>query len=177
MKLALVGLPGAGKSTVGRGLARELRLPFSDADQVIEARVGTSIRTFFEQHGEAAFRELEQAVIAELCGGAAFVLSTGGGAVLRPGTRDRLRLLDHVVYLHATPEQLHARLRRDRSRPLLQVDDPRLKLQQLYQERDPLYRQVAHTVLGSDGVKVRDQVEAIARQLRSLPGCGGGGAP
>lgn len=169
MKIALVGLPGAGKSTVGRGIARELRLPFFDADLVIEARAGKTIRAFFDQHGEAAFRDLEQAVIAELCAGDAMVLSTGGGAVLRPANRNNLRQLDHVVYLHATPEQLQARLRRDRSRPLLQVDDPLAKLQQLYGERDALYRDIAHAVLPSDGVKAHDQIEAVLRHLRQLP--------
>ncbi|MGQ9724753.1 MAG: shikimate kinase [Tepidimonas sp.] len=161
----LIGLPGAGKTTVGRQLARRLQLPFVDSDQVIEGRIGCTIRAFFEREGEAAFRDLEQAVIDELTRGDPCVLSTGGGAVLRPDNRRHLRERGRVFYLRSTPDELIRRLRHDRTRPLLQVADPVQRLRELYAARDPLYRETAHHVIETSRPSVATLVNLILMQL------------
>lgn len=143
----MVGLPGSGKSTIGRQLAYHLGLEFLDTDHVIEQRLGCSVLTYFEREGEAAFRLLESAVVRELCDLTSVVLATGGGAVLKAENRQALRRAGRVVYLHSAPENLFRRLRHDRTRPLLQVEDPMQRLQMLYRDRDPLYREVAHEVI------------------------------
>lgn len=164
--IALVGMPGSGKSTVGAGLARRLRCPFVDADQVLEERLGCSIREFFAQQGEAAFRDAEAQVLDELSQGShAFVLATGGGAVLRQETRQRLHERMVVVYLRAAPEQLLRRVRHDTRRPLLQVADPLKQLRKLHAERDPLYRECAHFVLDTHGLSQAFMVNRIVMQL------------
>lgn len=147
LSLALVGMPGCGKSTVGRQLARQLGLHFVDSDHEIEARIGMPIRDYFAAHGEEAFRDIEADVVEQLAGQPGTVLATGGGAVLRPSNRDALHSRMHVFYLRATPEDLHRRLRHDTQRPLLQVADPLRRLRELYRERDPLYRRCAHFVV------------------------------
>ncbi len=159
-----MGLPGSGKSTVGRQLARRLQLPFLDSDQVIEQRLGCSIRDYFEREGEARFRDLEETVIEELSRGGG-VLSTGGGAVLRPANRRHLRERCQVVYLKSSPEELYRRLRHDRQRPLLQVADPLRKLRELYTARDPLYRETAHYVIETGRPSVATLVNMIVMQL------------
>ncbi|WP_342618817.1 shikimate kinase [Rhodoferax sp. GW822-FHT02A01] len=169
--ISLVGLPGSGKTTVGRQLARRLQLPFVDSDQEIEVRIGCSIREFFEREGEARFRDIEQEVLDTLTQGANKVLSTGGGAVLRPENRQHLRERGQVVYLKSTPEELFRRLRHDSNRPLLQVADPMHKLKTLYTERDPLYREVAHFVLETGRPSVSTLVNMIVMQLE-LSGAG-----
>ncbi len=147
-KICLVGLPGSGKSTLGRQLARRLGVAFLDSDHVIEERIGCSIRTFFEREGEARFRDLEQATLDELTAGTApAVLSTGGGAVLRAANRQCLHRRGQVLYLHTPPDDIYRRLRHDTTRPLLQVADPLGRLRELYAERDPLYRETAHFVI------------------------------
>ncbi|MEW6694599.1 MAG: shikimate kinase [Pseudomonadota bacterium] len=161
----LIGLPGTGKTTVGRQLARRLQLPFVDADQVIEARTGCTIREFFEREGEAAFRDLEEAVIDELTQGPPCVLSTGGGAVLRPANRRHLRERGRVFYLRSSPEELARRLRHDRTRPLLQVADPVQRLRELYAQRDPLYRETAHYTIETGRPSVATLVNMIVMQL------------
>lgn len=164
--IVLVGLPGAGKSSVGRQLARRLAVDFIDSDTVIEQRIGEPIRTFFEREGEARFRDIEQQVIAELCQpGAAGVLATGGGAVLREANRRVLREHATVIYLRSSPEELHRRLRHDTQRPLLQVRDPRARLQQLYRERDPLYVETAHFAIETGRPTVPTLVGMILMQL------------
>lgn len=163
--LVLVGMPGSGKSTVGRSLARRLHLPFHDSDHLIEQRIGCSIREFFAREGEPAFRDLEQQVIAELMQTGSCVLATGGGAVLREANRAALHAGGHVIYLRATPEELWRRLRRDTQRPLLQVADPLDKLRQLHAERDPLYRQVAHYTIDTGRPSVPTLVNMILMQL------------
>jgi shikimate kinase len=163
--LSLVGMPGSGKSTVGRQLSRRLRLPFFDSDHVIEQRLGCSIRDYFAQHGEAAFRDVEEQVLSELAQGAASVLATGGGAVLRQPNRQRLRDAGQVVYLRSTPEELFRRLRHDRQRPLLQVADPLGRLRELYAERDPLYREAAHFAVETGRPSVPTLVNMIVMQL------------
>jgi shikimate kinase len=163
--IALVGLPGSGKSTVGRQLARRLQLPFLDSDHAIEERLGCSIRDYFEREGEDSFRDVEEAVIDELTSLANGVLSTGGGSVLRPANRQHLRERGHVVYLRSSPDELFRRLRHDVNRPLLQVADPLGRLRDLYTERDPLYRETAHFVIETGRPSVSTLVNMIVMQL------------
>ena len=163
--MALVGLPGSGKSTVGRQLARRLGLSFADSDHVIEQRIGCSIRSFFDREGEAAFRDIEQVVIDELMRSGQGVVATGGGSVLRAVNRDCLRANAKVIYLRSTPEEVHRRTRHDQSRPLLQVDDPMARIRSLHAERDPLYRETAHFVIETGRPSVPTLVNMILMQL------------
>lgn len=165
MILTLVGMPGSGKSTVGRQLSRRLGLPFIDTDHQIEQRIGCSIREFFEQQGEAAFRDLEESVVDELTQLPEAVLATGGGAVLRASNRQRLRDRTKVVYLRSTPEDIFRRVRHDSSRPLLQVKDPMARLRELFAERDPLYRETAHFVIETGRPSVPTLVNMVVMQL------------
>jgi shikimate kinase len=163
--IALVGLPGGGKTTVGRQLARRLGADFVDSDAVIEERLGEPIRSFFEREGEAAFRDIEQTVIDALARRAAGVLATGGGAVLREANRRVLREHATVVYLRSSPEELARRLRHDTKRPLLQVGNPQARLRELYEARDPLYRATAHFVVETGRPSVPTLVNMILMQL------------
>ncbi len=164
--VALIGLPGSGKSTVGRYLARRLDLPFTDSDTVIEQRIGCSIREYFEREGEGGFRDAEESAIADLtCGKHSGVLSTGGGTVLRQNNRDRLRSSGYVIYLCSSPEEVFKRLRNDRNRPLLQVGDPLQRLRDLFAVRDPLYRETAHFVVKTGWPSVATLVNMIVIQL------------
>jgi shikimate kinase len=164
--LFLVGLMGAGKTTLGRQLARRLDKPFVDADHELEARLGVPIPTIFEVEGEVGFRDREEAVIGELCRRSGIVLATGGGAVTREGSRSCLRENGTVLYLHAAPETLWQRLRNTRHRPMLHAADPRERLVELYQLRDPLYREIADHVIESD----RETVIRFVRWLDAEPG-------
>lgn len=143
----LVGLMGAGKTTIGRQLARRLGWAFFDSDQEIEARTGVKIPLVFEIEGEAGFRAREAQTIAELTKKKKIVMATGGGAILNPDNRQCLRETGWVVYLDVLPALLYERTRYDRNRPLLQVDDPLKRLEALHAQRDPLYREVAHLVV------------------------------
>jgi shikimate kinase len=163
--IALVGLPGSGKSTIGRQLARRLTLSFFDSDLVIESRLGCSIREFFEREGEDRFRDIEESTIDELTLDPASVLSTGGGAVLRENNRLRLRQRCRVVYLRSSPEEVFRRLRHDRNRPLLQVADPLQRLRDLFSARDALYRETAHFVIDTGRPSVATLVNMIVMQL------------
>ena len=163
--IACVGLPGSGKSTIGRQLAKRLDVKFIDSDQVIEQRIGCSIREFFEREGEPAFRDLEEGVINELTLGCACILSTGGGAILRPINRQYLHHRTQVVYLHSAPEEVFRRLRNDQNRPLLQVSDPLVRLKELYLARDGLYRETAHFVVETGRPSVSTLVNIILMQL------------
>lgn len=165
MLLALIGLPGSGKSTVGRHLAKRLHVPFLDSDHVIEQRLGCSIRAFFDREGEERFRDFEETVIDELTALPSGVLSTGGGAVLRQQNRRRLHERGTVVYLNSGPEDIYKRLRHDTQRPLLQVADPLDKLRDLYAVRDPLYREVAHFTVDTGRPSVATLVNMIVMQL------------
>lgn len=158
-------MPGSGKSTVGRQLSRRLRLPFFDSDHLIEERLGCTIKDFFAREGEAAFRDVEEQVIRDAMQGAASVLATGGGAVLRESNRRQLREGGKVIYLRSTPEELYRRLRHDRVRPLLQVADPLAKLRAMYAERDPLYREAAHFVIETGRPSIPTLVNMIVMQL------------
>jgi shikimate kinase len=160
--LFLVGMMGAGKTTLGRQLARRLSKRFVDADHELEARLGVPIPTIFEIEGETGFRDREEAMIDELSQLANIVLATGGGAVMRAQSRARLKANGTVLYLHAEPETLWQRLRSSRNRPMLRTGgDPRNRLVELYQLRDPLYREVADHVIDSD----RDAVMRFVRWL------------
>lgn len=165
MLVVLIGLPGSGKSTVGRQLARRLSAPFFDTDHLLESRLGCSIREFFESHGETEFREREQDALAESLKHESGVISTGGGIVLRAANRASLSAVPCVVYLRASPDDIFRRLRHDTSRPLLQVSDPLRKLKDLYAERDPLYREVAGFVIETGRPSVAALVNMISMQL------------
>jgi len=175
--IILIGLPGSGKSSVGRLLARRLQLPFIDSDQVLEQRLGCTIREFFEREGEERFRDWEQAVLDELTQGAPCVLSTGGGAVLRPANREHLRQRGRVFYLCTRAAELYRRVRHDHGRPLLQVADPLQKLQQLYAERDPLCRATAHHVVETGRSPVARLVNGIVAQIKQAASAQGRPAP
>lgn len=148
--LILIGLMGAGKTTLGRYIAQMLDRPFYDSDHEICTASGVPIPLIFEMEGEQGFRNRESAMLKKLTEMTNIVLSTGGGAVLREENRRNMRRNGTVVYLHASPEVLLERTRYDNSRPLLQVKDPLAKLQELYNTRDPLYRNTAHIVIESD---------------------------
>lgn len=164
--IALVGMPGCGKSTVGRQLARQLGMRFVDSDAAIEQRLGEPIRSFFERAGEPAFREIETEVLTELLTREGeLVLATGGGAVLRDPNREALHAHATVLYLRSTPEELFRRLRHDTQRPLLQVRDPMAKLRELYAQRDPLYRRCSHYVLETGRPSVHGLVNMALMQL------------
>jgi shikimate kinase len=158
----LVGLMGAGKTTVGKLLAKQLDKTFIDADHEIEVRTGVKIPVIFEIEGEAGFRKREELVIEELVKRHDIVLGTGGGAVLSPRNRELLAMHGTVVYLRGTPEHLYERTRHDRNRPLLQTSDPLAKLRELYKQRDPLYREIADLVMDTG----RQNVSGFVRLLR-----------
>ena len=162
--LFLVGLPGAGKSTLGRQLARRLHKRFVDADAELEQRLGVSIPTIFEIEGEDGFRDREEVTIAELTLLTGIVLSTGGGAVLRAANRVRLKENGTVIYLHAEPSTLWARIRHSRNRPLLRTTDPMGRLAELYAQRDALYRETADHVVESE----RGEVMRLARMFDAV---------
>ncbi len=163
--LFLVGLMGAGKTTIGRLLARRLKRPFYDSDHEVELRCGVEIAVIFDIEGEAGFRVRESQVIADLSALDGIVLATGGGAVLDPENRRRLAARGTVVYLHALPADLYHRLRDDRRRPLLATPDPRLRLEQLYAQRDPLYREVADCVMDTARQRASTLVGEILERL------------
>lgn len=164
----LVGLMGAGKSTVGRLLARRLGKRFIDTDHEIEKRNGVTIPVIFEIEGEDGFRRREHEVLADLSGEQDQVLSTGGGIILRPENREILQQNGFVVYLSARPELLAERTRHDKSRPLLNVADPLARLRELYTVRDPLYREVAHAEVETGRGAPQQVVQAIVAALTKV---------
>lgn len=163
--ISLVGMPGGGKSTVGRQLAKRLDWRFIDTDAVIEKRIGQPIRSFFEQQGEDAFRDVESTVIDECTQSTRAILATGGGSVLREANRALLRERTHVVYLRSSAEELFRRLRHDTQRPLLQVQDPQARLRELFAQRDPLYRETAHYIVETGRPSVQSLVNMVLMQL------------
>jgi shikimate kinase len=161
----LVGLMGAGKTTVGKLLAKSLGKSFYDSDQEIERRTGVNIPLIFELEGEAGFRKREVQAIAELSILQDIILATGGGAVLLPENRQMLAGHGTVIYLRASVDELCHRTRGDRNRPLLQTENPRDRLQTLYTQRDPLYLEVADMVIDTGGQPVGAIVSQIENSL------------
>ena len=161
----LIGLMGAGKTSVGRFIAGQLNKRFYDCDHEIERRTGVRIPEIFEIEGEAGFRTREIAVLRELTAMDNIVLATGGGAVLSKENRRLLNENGTVVYLCATPEALWHRTRHDRNRPLLQNPDPRATLDALFRQRDPLYRETAHLVIDTGKQSVKALGQALEKQL------------
>ena len=161
----LVGMMGAGKTSVGRVLAKRLQKSFYDSDQVIEDRTGVKIPVIFEIEGEAGFRVRESAVIDELTALRDIVLATGGGAVLSERNRERLKTTGTVVYLRASVRDLLNRTRHDKNRPLLQGVDPRARLTELYEKRDPLYREVAYLIVDTGNQSLTSLVNRLCQLL------------
>ena len=166
--LFLTGPMGAGKSTIGRQLSKQLRMAFHDSDHEIEHRTGVDIPLIFELEGEAGFRKRESVVIDDLTRLPDIILATGGGAILDPLNRRHLRERGRVVYLHASIDQQLKRTARDRNRPLLQTGNPRARLEELMAVRDPLYREIADIIIDTDGMRVREVVREIIRQLKTV---------
>ena len=157
---------GAGKTTIGRQLANELSLEFFDSDHEIEARTGVTIPHIFDIEGESGFRKREKSVIDELTQKKGIVLATGGGAVLDPENRQNLRTRGTAIYLYANIETLLKRTAKDRNRPLLQTEDPRSKLESLFDIRDPLYRETADIIVDTDKENIRSSVQEILQALK-----------
>ena len=163
----LVGPMGAGKTSVGKQLAKALQRNFFDSDKEIEDRTGVNIPTIFDIEGEKGFRVRESQVIDDLTQQDRIVLATGGGAVLAVQNQKVLQSRGIVFYLYASIDQLYQRTHRDRNRPLLQTDNPKQKITELLEIRDPIYRAVADFVIETDGQTVRKVVEEIQRCLEA----------
>jgi shikimate kinase len=164
--IILVGLMGAGKTTIGRLLARHFERAFVDSDHEIEARTGVRIPVIFELEGEAGFRARESQVLAEISQRENIVLATGGGAVLNPANRALLRERGLVIYLRAQPTDLWNRTQYDRNRPLLRTDDPEQRLKDLYVLRDPLYQEAAHLIVETGRQSPHMLAGKLEQQLR-----------
>ncbi|WP_455198474.1 shikimate kinase AroK [Kaarinaea lacus] len=159
--IILVGPMGAGKTTIGKQLAQQLGREFYDSDRVIEEHTGADIPLIFELEGEEGFRKREKNMLLELTQKENIVLATGGGAVLDPVNRKQLKKSGFIIYLNAPLSQLITRTSKDKSRPLLQTDDPGKKLQEIMEVRDPLYREVADAIIETDGSPVRNVVKKL----------------
>lgn len=166
--LYLVGMMGAGKTTVGRLLARRLKLRFLDSDHEIERRCGVKVPHIFEVEGEAGFRAREAQTLAELTALEGIVLATGGGSVLAEENRQRLAARGTVIYLCAKPEHLYERVQHDRNRPLLATPDPLGRLREIYIQRDPLYRGIADLVVDTGRQTVQSLARSLAEELGDL---------
>lgn len=164
----LVGMMGAGKTTIGRGLARLLGRDFLDLDHEIEARCGVRVTHIFDIEGEEGFRKRERAVLDECSQRRDIVLATGGGAVLAPENRNVLKSRGVVVYLRATPEELYRRVARDRNRPLLQTPDPQGRIRELVALREPLYEEVADVIFDTGQMPVPQVVKSLLPRLQGL---------
>jgi shikimate kinase len=163
-----IGLMGAGKTTVGKNIAKNLGKVFYDTDLVIEQRTGVKVSTIFELEGEAGFRKRESAMIEELSQLDDIVMATGGGAVLAPENRDNLKQHGYVIYLRANVHDLWQRMRHDKHRPLLQNVDVRAKLEQLYHERNPLYTETASLIVDTGNQPVASILNQIELAFENL---------
>jgi shikimate kinase len=157
---------GAGKTTIGRQIARSLNFEFFDSDRVIEDRTGASIPLIFELEGEEGFRKRESDVIADLCRKQGMVLATGGGAILKEENRQHLKSSGTIVYLCAGIDDLLERTSKDKNRPLLQTDDPKARLMSILTEREPIYRELADIILKTHKMSVHMAVRELERQLK-----------
>ena len=163
----LIGMMGAGKTTLGKALARQLELAFVDTDKVLVERTGVPIATIFEIEGEEGFRRRETALLAELAAIPGHVIATGGGAVLGEENRRVMRTQGTVVYLRARLESLWERTRHDTSRPLLATDDPRATLAEILDKRDPLYREAAHLIVDTGFQSAATLVTRVVNALQA----------
>ena len=164
----LIGLMGAGKTTIGRQLAKALKLPFYDSDKAIEETTGVDIPTIFEFEGEEGFRDREQKMIRQLTQIQGIVLATGGGAVLREESRRLLKENGFVVYLHCSVDRILERTKRDTQRPLLQTENPRARLEQLFAQREPLYFACADYVVDTGIMQSKAVVKNILDKYSAL---------
>jgi shikimate kinase len=167
LPISLVGMPGSGKSTIGRLLAQRLGMKLFDTDACIEEETGLKVQQLFAEHGEAHFRKIEAEIIRKLLSKSGSVIATGGGSVLNPQTFSLLRTNSRCVYLKATVEHLYARLRNDRKRPLLQVADPFAALASLHIARNPIYEELAHITVETGSLSAKALVEHICASLES----------
>lgn len=165
--IILVGLMGSGKTSVGKVLARLLDKAFVDSDHEIERVTGVRIPVIFEIEGEVGFRAREHKMITELVAQENILLATGGGVILMKENRDLLHANGMVIYLRAPVKSLLKRTQHDRNRPLLRVPDPAAKLTALYEQRDPLYREVAHLIVDTGNQSVRTLAGQIEAKLKA----------
>jgi shikimate kinase len=166
--IVLIGLMGAGKTTIGSALAKQIGKTFVDSDHLLEERTGVSVTTIFEVEGEAQFRDRESAILQEMTHAQNIVLSTGGGAVLREENRRVLRSIGTVIYLHAPPEVSFQRISRSRDRPLLKTSNPLARLKALYEHRHPLYTETAHLIIDANRSDFSQVVQTAINRLRAL---------
>jgi len=163
----LIGLMGAGKTTIGRQLAKALKLPFYDSDKAIEESTGVDISTIFEFEGEEGFRDREQKMIQQLTQKRGIVLATGGGAILREQNRKLLKENGFIVYLQCSVERILERTRRDSQRPLLQTDNPKERIESLFAQREPLYLSCADYKIDTGAMQSKTVVNHILEKYRS----------
>ncbi|WP_020158154.1 shikimate kinase AroK [Methylobacter marinus] len=164
----LIGLMGAGKTTIGRQLAKALKLPFYDSDKAIEESTGVDIPTIFEFEGEDGFRDREQKMIQQLTQKKGIVLATGGGAILREQNRKLLKENGFIVYLQCSVDRILERTRRDSQRPLLQIENPKERLESLFAQREPLYLSCADYKIDTGVMQSKTVVNHILEKYRSV---------
>ncbi|WP_373565855.1 shikimate kinase AroK [Microbulbifer okhotskensis] len=164
----LVGPMGAGKSTIGKLMAAQLQLPFVDTDKVLEERTGADIPWIFDVEGEAGFRRRESEILEELCRGDSHIIGTGGGIVLLEENRRQLQKYGYVVYLQANIDQLLERTSKNSNRPLLRVPNPRQRIAEILQEREPLYREVADIICDTNDLSPKQASLLVAERLSNL---------